>query len=240
MTARTLPLVGVGIFALALAGASVSAQSVQTFGQGAYRPGNGIAAPKLLKSVQPRYTPDALSRKVQGDVELEVVVEKDGSVGDVRVTKGLEPDLDAQALQAARQWQFTSGTNRDGEPVPVIVTLVLSFRARDGQADNFLQGACLATAQGSTAPVLLHSVAPKYTSEALRQKIDGEVKVQAIVESDGSVSRARVVQSLDQVYGLDGQALAAVSHWEFQAGSGKCAGEPAAVMVELVLTFRVH
>jgi protein TonB len=100
------------------------------FGGGAFRPGNGITSPSLLRSVEPKYTSDAMRAKVQGDVELEAVVTANGTVGDVHITKSLDDKfgLDQEAIKAARQWMFKPGVDRDGKPTAVIVTLILSFR----------------------------------------------------------------------------------------------------------------
>ena len=69
--------------------------------------------------------------KIQGTVVLEVVVLPDGTIGDVTVTKSLDPvfGLDAQAIAAARQWRFTPGT-RFGEPVAVALAIELLFNLR--------------------------------------------------------------------------------------------------------------
>jgi protein TonB len=69
--------------------------------------------------------------KVQGEVELEAVVNPDGSVDRVRVTRSLDSTfgLDQEAIKAVRQWRFMPGTLK-GQPVPVRVTVVLSFTLR--------------------------------------------------------------------------------------------------------------
>jgi TonB family protein len=101
------------------------------FGGGAYRQGAGITLPVVLKEVRPQYTADAMRAKVQGAVWLECIVMPDGSVGDVRVTRSLDPvfGLDQEAIKAAKQWRFRPGS-RQGEPVPVIVTIELTFTLR--------------------------------------------------------------------------------------------------------------
>ncbi len=100
-------------------------------GGGVYRPGNDVAPPRLLREVKPQYTAEAMRAKIQGTVWLEVVVLPDGTVGDVTVTKSLDPvfGLDAQAIAAAQQWRFAPGT-RFGEPVSVLVGLELFFNLR--------------------------------------------------------------------------------------------------------------
>jgi TonB family protein len=100
-------------------------------GGGAYRPGSGITLPRVLKEVKPAYTADAMRAKVQGSVWLECIVTTDGSISDVKVTRSLDPifGLDHEAIKAARQWKFAPGM-RMGEPVPVIITIELTFTLR--------------------------------------------------------------------------------------------------------------
>jgi protein TonB len=100
-------------------------------GGGAYRPGNGVTVPVLIKEVKPSYTSDAMRAKVQGTVLLECIVRQDGTVTDVRVVRSLDPTfgLDLEAIKAAREWRFRPGT-RFGEPVPVLVTIELMFTLR--------------------------------------------------------------------------------------------------------------
>jgi TonB family protein len=94
--------------------------------EGRYRIGSGVTTPKVVREVKPRYTSDAMLAKVQGSVLLECVVDVDGTVSDARVDRSLDPVLDIQALNAARQWQFEPGT-KDGMPVPVLVVIELTF-----------------------------------------------------------------------------------------------------------------
>ncbi len=98
---------------------------------GVYRSGAGIVNPRLLREVRPQYTAEALRAKVTGTVHLEMVVLPDGRVGDVRVTRSLDPvfGLDQEAVKAAKQWLFEPGT-RFGEPVAILVNLALDFNLR--------------------------------------------------------------------------------------------------------------
>jgi TonB family protein len=67
--------------------------------------------------------------KIQGTVTLEAVVNADGTVGDVRVVRSLDRThgLDLEAIKAAKLWFFRPATDREGRPVPIIVTLELLF-----------------------------------------------------------------------------------------------------------------
>ena len=101
------------------------------FGGGAYRPGSGVTLPSVIREVKPAYTADAMRAKVQGSVWLECIVMPDGSVGEVKVTRSLDPifGLDQEAIKAAKLWRFRPGM-RQGEPVPVIITIELTFTLR--------------------------------------------------------------------------------------------------------------
>ena len=97
----------------------------------AFRPGNGVTAPRLLTEVRPAYTAAAMRAKVQGLVRLECVVLPDGSVGRVAVVTSLDRSfgLDEEAVKAARQWRFAPGM-RFGRPVAVLIIIDLEFRLR--------------------------------------------------------------------------------------------------------------
>jgi TonB family protein len=100
-------------------------------GGGAFRPGNGVTLPVVIREVKPQYTAEAMRAKVQGTVLLECVVLPDGSVGPVEVVRSLDHSfgLDEEAVKAAKQWRFRPGT-RLGEPVAVLVTIELTFTLR--------------------------------------------------------------------------------------------------------------
>jgi periplasmic protein TonB len=101
------------------------------FGGGAYRPGNGVTQPKLLREVKPNYTAEAMRAKIQGVVWLEAIVLENGSVGQVRVIRSLDPTfgLDLEAERTVKKWVFAPGT-RLGQPVPVLIEIEMSFTLR--------------------------------------------------------------------------------------------------------------
>lgn len=107
-----------------------------------------------------------------------------------------------------------------------------------GQEDEFLKGAYLFSAPGITAPKLKRHVYPKYTSDAMRAKLQGVVLLQAVVDVDGRVSRVRVTESLDKVLGLDDSAMAAAKDWLFEPGTLDGRAVPVAIQVQL--EFRLH
>ena len=88
----------------------------------------GVTLPAVVSETKPVYTQAAKDARIQGEVELAVVVKTDGNVGDVRVSKSLDEKygLDQAAVDAARLWKFKPGT-KDGKAVPVQVDLLMRF-----------------------------------------------------------------------------------------------------------------
>lgn len=57
--------------------------------------------------LRPQPTETVRKRMARGNIELEFVVRANGTVRDVTLLKGLDPELDAAVLAAARRWHFS-------------------------------------------------------------------------------------------------------------------------------------
>ena len=89
-------------------------------------PGGADALDEFLKS-NIKYPPGAKEKGIQGKVYVQFVVEKDGSVTNVEVRRGVNPLLDAEALRVAKMLpNFEPGTMR-GKKVRVRYTLPVAF-----------------------------------------------------------------------------------------------------------------
>ena len=120
-----------------------------------------------------------------------------------------------------------------------LVAATSSQQVRTQQDEEFLKGVyVIKETAGLTDPILIQNVFPKYTSDAMRAKIQGVVEVQIVVMPDGSVGRARVITSLDKTFGLDQQAVNAAKQWTFVPG--KLDGVPVPVAVTVKLEFKLH
>jgi TonB family protein len=91
-----------------------------------FRLGNGVTEPKLVRSFGAHYPPMAARDRAQGMVKMKCVVLPDGTVGDVKVTQRVHPDLDRTSVRTLRQWTFTPGM-KDGVAVPVQIDVDMSF-----------------------------------------------------------------------------------------------------------------
>jgi protein TonB len=89
------------------------------------RVGGNIPAPRKIKDVKPAYPAEARAAGQQGIVILEVTIAPDGRVYDARILRSI-PELDAAAVEAVKQWEFTP-TLLNGQPVPVIMSVTVAF-----------------------------------------------------------------------------------------------------------------
>jgi protein TonB len=89
------------------------------------RVGGQIKQPTQLKRVNPVYPAIAQSARVQGVVIIEAVIGPNGKVQEAKVLRSI-PLLDAAALDAVKQWEYTP-TMLNNMPVPVIMTVTVNF-----------------------------------------------------------------------------------------------------------------
>jgi TonB family protein len=88
---------------------------------------NGVSAPKCVYCPSAEYTNKARKDKLAGTVTLALIVNAEGTVRDISVTKGLGDGLDESAVKTVKKWEFKLAMDRDGNPVPVRVAVQVSF-----------------------------------------------------------------------------------------------------------------
>jgi TonB family protein len=93
----------------------------------------GLSAPTATRKVDPAYPLQLMRENVEGTVIVYAVIHADGSVGGVRVLRGIDDRIDPFASQAIAKWRFRPAT-RNGAPVDVEATFLIPFRpgARSG------------------------------------------------------------------------------------------------------------
>jgi periplasmic protein TonB len=93
------------------------------------RIGGSVKAPRLVYGLPPEYPRSAREAQVQGDVQIDTVVDKDGNVVEMKVLNG-PPMLTAAALKAISQWKYEP-TCVNGTPYPLEMVVGVSFRLFD-------------------------------------------------------------------------------------------------------------
>jgi TonB family protein len=149
-----------------------------------------------IESVLQHYPDELKSAGVGGTVYIWLFIEADGNVGNavVQESSGNE-QLDAAALDAAREFEFTPGVNKD-ETVPVWVALPIVFQAPEGSGEqvSIIQGvplSPLATFDSAERPLVI---------------VDGVVTLQALDLLLANLN-ARGIESIEIIKGSTAAAL---------------------------------
>jgi len=90
-------------------------------------PADDLSQPMATRKVDPKYPLQLMRENVSGTVILYAIIHADGTVGSVRVLRGVDDRIDQFASQAVAQWQFQPAT-KNGSPVDVEATFQIPFR----------------------------------------------------------------------------------------------------------------
>ena len=95
-----------------------------------FKVGHGVSAPKPKRIEQPELSKQerekAKNAAYQGSVLLWMVVDADGYPRNIKVARGLSPDLDRKAIEAVKKWRFDPA-KKDGEAVAVQINVEVNF-----------------------------------------------------------------------------------------------------------------
>jgi TonB family protein len=101
-----------------------------------------------IQKVDPNYPPLALQTRIQGEVILNVFIDTNGDISDVKLISG-HPTLSPAAIEAVRQWRYTPYL-LNGSPVNVQTMVRLKFII---PPDNESQGSVIDTPLVSDSPI---------------------------------------------------------------------------------------
>jgi protein TonB len=87
---------------------------------------------------------------------------------------------------------------------------------------------------GDAYPVIVRQVPPEYPKELVKERINGEVIIEFIVEKDGTVQTTKIVRQTKEAFGLAAQAC--VRKWTFKPGLK--AGVPVRCLMQIPITFK--
>lgn len=95
-----------------------------------FRHRDPLAAPVPMQTTDPKYPPELIKGHVQGEVVLYAIIRRDGSIDSIQIVRGLDPQLDRNAIDAFKQWTFLPAT-RAKTPVDSQVVIHVPFRYED-------------------------------------------------------------------------------------------------------------
>jgi TonB family protein len=88
-----------------------------------------ITGPVPLRKVDPKYPPELRAGRVEGEVVLYAVIRRDGTVDSIQVVRGVDPVLNANAMDALSQWKFQPA-EKSGAPIDLEAVVHIPFRSR--------------------------------------------------------------------------------------------------------------
>jgi protein TonB len=86
-----------------------------------------LTPPVVIRKVEPEYSAEARSKRIEGVVKLSAVINAEGAAVKIKVTAPLDPGLDQRAVEAVQQWRFRPA-KKDGTPVAMTAAISVDFR----------------------------------------------------------------------------------------------------------------
>lgn len=95
-------------------------------GGGAFRPGRGVTAPRVIYQTDPEFSEEARKAKYQGTCVLGLIVDASGRPTNIHIINALGMGLDEKAIESVRNWKFEPG-QKDGHAVAVEIAVEVDF-----------------------------------------------------------------------------------------------------------------
>ena len=204
-----------------------------------------------------KYPQEARDKNISGRVFVSFVIEKDGSVNEVKVMRGIGGGCDEEAVRVVKNMPKWKPGMQKGKPVRVSYMMPLNFKLTEGQPNPSLGEARVSKVESKPdkngvyqiveempqypggEAAMMEYVAKNvvYPKEALDKEISGRVFVSFIVEKDGSVNEVKVMKGVGG--GCDEEAVRVVKampKWK----PGKQEGKPVRVSYMMPITFKLQ
>ena len=221
-------------------------------------PDGGMSGLMKYLSANIRYPEAAHKAGTQGRVTVQFVVGKDGSIGNVGILRGVDPNLDAEAIRVISSMPKWKPGTQKGEPVNVKYTVPVMFRLTPEPVEKIdemivvgyrnpdapVTGEVYETVDkmpefpGGMTGLMQHlSKNIRYPAEAHTNNIQGRVVVSVIINTDGKATNAQIVQGVAP--SLDAEALrVATTMPDWTPGTKD--GKPVNVKYTFPVVFRLQ
>lgn len=160
-----------------------------------------------------QYPKEAVDGNIEGRVIVRFIIEKDGSISNAKVAKGVHESLNKEALRVVSAMPKWKPGMQDGQPARCQFTLPVSFKFSQPAEEEENVFEYLDNMPefpgGEKAMMEWLSQNILYPKEAVDGKIEGRVMISFVIEKDGSVSNAKVIRGIDE--SLDNEALRVVN-----------------------------
>ena len=200
-----------------------------------------------------KYPAEAIEKGIQGRVIVQMIVERDGSITNTKVVRGVDPLLDAEALRVVNQSPKWIPGKQRGQAVRVKYTLPVMFRlsndspeskpaetSREAKVgENGVYQVCeeMPEFPGGMAECMKYlSKNVKYPEDCKKESVQGRVIAQFVVDKDGSIQDVKVVRGIHP--SLDKEAIRVIEgmpKWK----PGKQDGKTVKVKYTIPVSFKL-
>lgn len=185
----------------------------------------GIGALMKYLGENIKYPVEAKEKKIQGRVNVAFIVNQDGSISDTKIIRGASPLLDAEALRVIGSMPKWKPGMQKGKAVRVQYTVPVVFSLKKQEGDINVHSAQFNPKEIKPDANGIYEVAEdmpqfpggmsklleyisknmQYPAEAQKQKVQGRVVVQMVVDAEGNITNPRILRSENPL--LDKEAL---------------------------------
>lgn len=199
-----------------------------------------------------RYPAEAMKQGLHGRVTVKFLIEKDGSVSNPQIVRGKHELLDNEALRLVSGLPAFEPALKNGEPVRIWYTLPINFEFQNAEtappattttpkpAQAVGQNEIAASYPGGDTEMFRFIARNlRYPEEAIKANRQGRVIVTFKVNTDGSLSDAKVMRNTTGSEALAQEALR-VTGLLPKFNPGKLNGEPVAVWYAIPYNFKIQ
>ncbi len=181
------------------------------------------------------YPEEAIHKGIEGTVYLNFIIEKDGSVSNVNVLRGIGGGCDEEAIRVLESMPAWEPGLQKGQPVRVLFNIPVRFKLPLAEDEVFTLVETMPQFPGGFE-AMMEFVARniQYPEEARRKGIQGRVFSNFVIEADGSVSNISVLRGIGG--GCDEEAIRVIESMP-KWTPGVQRGKPVRVAFNLPIRF---
>jgi TonB family protein len=201
-------------------------------------------SPKVTMATDTAYPFELLREGIEGKASVDVSINPEGNVQEVRVLEASRPEFGLALKAAMEGWRFEPA-RKDGQPSWAVFRYERKFRpevSENGLSDSALHllrelksdhPAIVAVGALDAHPVATFQVQPVYPRKALDAGTRDRVTVEYFVDRDGSVQLPHAIAFQDE--SLAWAAVTAVPRWRYEPP--RSGGKPVDARLRCVLVF---
>ena len=201
-------------------------------------------APDLVRRCKAVYPYELLMKGKTGSASVSFIVDPTGNARAAEVKKASQPEFGTATVAMVEAWTFEPAM-KDGKPCWALLTFEQIFNriSADAPMDqvtgklvddiNADRVKIINYAEADTTPKPIYRVGPELPEDLRKSGKGAEAQIEFIVDHNGRVQLARIVQSNHAGFGW--AAATAVSRWVFSPAIKD--GEPAYVRVKVPMIY---